>query len=404
MGGRRRSSATIDWSRGRLLVLDQTLLPGRVTRRHCRTVRDVWTAIRTLQVRGAPAIGVAAAFGLVLAARTSRGRTFTALSRDVRRASRYLASSRPTAVNLFWALKRMEARLAAASTGTVAAAKKALLDEAVAVMEEDRETCRRIGLNGARLLRSGWTVLTHCNAGRLATAGSGTALAVIYTAIEKGKRISVYADETRPLLQGARLTTWELMEKGVGVTLITDGAAARVMGEGRIDCCIVGADRIAANGDTANKIGTYSVALAARAHRIPFYVAAPTSTLDPSLRTGKLIPIEERDASEVTSIGARRIAPLNVRVYAPAFDVTPARLISAIITEKGVARAPYRTSLKQSLARAGREAKDTSSQSHIHEFASQTPSSACMVPGKAEPRNPVRSPAALRRAGRRGRS
>ena len=342
----------MEWSRGALYLLDQTALPDRVTRIRCTKVREVWTAIRTLQVRGAPAIGVASAFGMVLASRNSHARTFAGLKRDLVSARRYLASSRPTAINLFWALERMDGRLAELSGRTPAEVTRGLLEEARAIMAEDQETCQRIGDNGARLLRSGWTVLTHCNAGRLATAGSGTALGVITTAIRQGKRISVFADETRPLLQGARLTTWELLEAGVDVKLICDVAAARVMGEGRVDCCIVGADRIAANGDTANKIGTYGVALAARAHRIPFYVAAPTSTLDLSLARGKDIPIEERGECEITCFAGRRTAPRGVKVYAPAFDVTPSRLVSAIITEAGVARKPYRRSLREHLLKA----------------------------------------------------
>jgi methylthioribose-1-phosphate isomerase len=281
----------------------------------------VWEAVKTLRVRGAPAIGVAAAYGVVIGA---------AAGRAAGEVCDYLATSRPTAVNLFWALDRMRRRAGAGAA--------ALLAEARAIQDEDAAMCAAIGRHGAELFRDGDGVLTHCNAGALATAGAGTALAAIYAAATAGKSLRVFADETRPLLQGARLTAWELMQAGIDVTLICDNTAAQVMREGRVQRVIVGADRIAANGDAANKIGTYTVALTAAAHGIPFYVAAPSSTFDLSIPDGAAIPIEQRAAEEVTEGFGRRTAPAGVKVYSPAFDVTPARLIAAIITEKGVIR------------------------------------------------------------------
>lgn len=311
---------TLEWigdERGHLRLIDQTQLPTHLVYRDCRSVEDVWEAIRTLRVRGAPAIGIAAAYGVVLGLQ-SRPDVLAEVCD-------YLATSRPTAVNLFWALDRMR-RCDPAQ----------LLSEARAIEEEDRRMCRAIGQHGASLLADGSGVLTHCNAGGLATADYGTALAVIFTAHEQGKRLQVFADETRPLLQGARLTAWELLQRGVEVTLLCDSMAAQVMKEGRIQAVIVGADRIAANGDTANKIGTYGVAVLARAHGIPFHVAAPSSTFDLTLATGAGIPIEQRAAEEVTHGFGRQTAPAGVKVYNPAFDVTPASLIASIITEKGV--------------------------------------------------------------------
>jgi len=258
----------------------------------------------------------------------------------------YLASSRPTAVNLFWALDRMKMTAEKHNHLQIAEIKRILLDEALKIIDEDRAMCRAIGEQGLSLSKNNDTILTHCNAGGLATADYGTALAVMFKAHESGKNIRVYADETRPLLQGSRLTTWELMQAGIDVTLICDNMAAQVMKEGKIQCVIVGADRIAANGDAANKIGTYGVAVLAEAHEIPFYVAAPTSTLDFSLDTGAQIPIEQRRAEEITEGFGRQTAPEGVKVYSPAFDVTPARLIDAIITDKGIARPPYEINLK----------------------------------------------------------
>jgi methylthioribose-1-phosphate isomerase len=308
-----------------------------VAYRDCRTVEEVWEAIRSLRVRGAPAIGVAAAMGVVLGVQKHPGpETYGQRLREV---TAYLRTSRPTAVNLFWALDRMERCFESECRGLAPMEWTGrLLQEARAIEEEDRATCRAIGLAGAGLIGEGQGVLTHCNAGGLATAGSGTALAVLYSAAEQGRRFRVFADETRPLLQGSRLTAWELHRAGVEVTLICDSMAAQVMKEGKVQLVIVGADRIAANGDTANKIGTYGVALLARAHGIPFYVAAPSSTFDLSLPSGDLIPIEQRDAREVTHGLGKQTAPEGVGVYNPAFDVTPHPLITGIITEKGIIR------------------------------------------------------------------
>ncbi|MBL7076666.1 MAG: S-methyl-5-thioribose-1-phosphate isomerase [Kiritimatiellae bacterium] len=321
---------------GHLRILDQTLLPSETVFIETTDQEAIWHAIKILQVRGAPAIGVTAAMGVAAAAQDQRAGTIEDVRDAVDRAADYLATSRPTAVNLFWALDRMRRAAHASSAASGEALACELVREAIAVRDEDLAMCRAIGEHGAALLKDGDTVLTHCNAGGLATSGYGTALAPVYVAQEEGKRVSVYADETRPLLQGARLTTWELMEAGVDVTLICDNMAAQVMKEGRIDIVFVGADRIAANGDAANKIGTYGVALLAKAHGIPFYVLAPTSTIDPDAVTGAEIPIEERGAEEITEGFGRRTAPEAVKVYAPAFDVTPAELITGIITEDGV--------------------------------------------------------------------
>jgi methylthioribose-1-phosphate isomerase len=297
----------------------------------------VWEAIRSLRVRGAPAIGIAAALGVVVGMQAFRDRSRGAYRHRLREVTDYLRTSRPTAVNLFWALDRMERRVEGMTEQfPPQQLTLMLLEEAQAIAEEDRQVCRAIGQAGAALVRDGQGVLTHCNAGGLATADYGTALAVLFAAVEQGKRIHVYADETRPLLQGARLTAWELLQRDIDVTLICDSMAAQVMKEGRIDLVVVGADRIAANGDTANKIGTYGVALLAQAHSIPFYVAAPASTFDLSLATGDAIPIEQREGREITHGFGRQTAPDGVQVYNPAFDVTPARLIHGIITERGV--------------------------------------------------------------------
>ena len=339
---------TIRWSNGLtgcVELVDQTRLPGEFVYMSCRTAEEMWQAIKVLSVRGAPAIGIAGAMGLVLGVRGSRASDFGSFLAELRGVKDYLCSSRPTAVNLSWALERMERVAIENSALPIPALKERLLAEAKAVAEEDREICRRIGRNGAELLRDGETLLTHCNAGGLATADYGTALAVLFAAKEQGKAVSAFADETRPLLQGARLTTWELMQAGIPVTLICDNMAAQVMREGRVTAVIVGADRIAANGDVANKIGTYGLSVLAKEHGIPFYVAAPVSTFDLSLESGELIPIEQRDPSEVTRWGGRTIAPEGVAVYNPAFDVTPAANVTAIITEKGVIRRPKRETI-----------------------------------------------------------
>jgi methylthioribose-1-phosphate isomerase len=329
---------TIEWigdSDGFVRLIDQTLLPCTLTYRDCRTVEDVWEAIRSLRVRGAPAIGVAAAMGIVIGVQTCRDAACYA--ERLREVTAYLRTSRPTAVNLFWALDRMEGCFEqTCGHGSQRDWTLRLLGEALAIENEDRRMCRAIGAAGAHLIAEGDGVLTHCNAGGLATAEYGTALAVMFTAAERGRRFHVFADETRPLLQGARLTAWELQQAGIGVTLICDSMAGQVMKEGRVQLVVVGADRIAANGDTANKIGTYSVALLARAHGIPFYVAAPSSTFDLSLPDGDRIPIEERDPREITHGFGRQTAPDGIDVYNPAFDVTPHSLIAGIITEMGI--------------------------------------------------------------------
>ncbi len=337
--------STIEWADGRIRMIDQTLLPTEFKQIYCDDIASVWEAIKSLRVRGAPAIGIAGALGAVLGIWDSTATTYDAFAAELKSATDYLATSRPTAVNLFWALDRMNRTAAENARLEIPALKGRLLAEAQEIIEEDKAMCRAIGQHGMALLDENDTILTHCNAGGLATSDYGTALAVMFSAHEAGKNIRVFADETRPLLQGARLTTWELMQAGIDVTLICDNMAAQVMKEGKIQCVIVGADRIAANGDTANKIGTYNVAILAEAHGIPFYVAAPTSTLDFALKTGDEIPIEQRAAAEVTEGFGKVTAPEGVKVYSPAFDVTPAALVSAIITEKGVARPPYTESL-----------------------------------------------------------
>lgn len=346
---------TIEWAPeqkkeivpGFIRAVDQTRLPEELRFLEIRTVEELWTAIKTLQIRGAPAIGIAAAMGIALAAQNSSSSDNAGLLSDTIRSCDYLASSRPTAVNLFWALERMKQKAAASKTLPLNDLKKTLVLEAVAIFEEDRKICRLIGAHGLKLLKGKKSVLTHCNAGGLAASQYGTALAPIYLACEKGRPIHVFVDETRPLLQGARLTAWELMQAGIDATLICDNMAAQVMKEGKVEMVIVGADRIAANGDTANKIGTYGLAVLARAHNIPFAVCAPTSTFDLNTPSGAAIPIEQRGQEEITMLAGKKIAPENVKVYAPAFDVTPARLISAIVCEKGVCRPPYKRSLRQ---------------------------------------------------------
>ncbi len=337
---------TIEWVDGGVRLIDQTLLPNELKQIDCNDVECVWEAIKSLRVRGAPAIGIAAALGTVLGIWNSKKTRYTEFVDELHGVTDYLASSRPTAVNLFWALDRMKMTAEKHNHLKIAEIKRILLDEALKIIDEDRAMCRAIGEHGLSLIKNNDTILTHCNAGGLATADYGTALAVMFKAHESGKKIRVYADETRPLLQGSRLTTWELMQAGIDVTLICDNMAAQVMKEGKIQCVIVGADRIAANGDAANKIGTYGVAVLAEAHEIPFYVAAPTSTLDFSLDTGAQIPIEQRRAEEITEGFGRQTAPEGVKVYSPAFDVTPARLIDAIITDKGIVRPPYEINLK----------------------------------------------------------
>ena len=335
---------TIQWLDGAVVMIDQTRLPLEERMVTCRTYQEVAAAIKDMIVRGAPAIGVAAAMGVALGVAEAAEADLDA---QVETICRTLARTRPTAVNLFWAIDRMKALYASLRGRPIAEIRRALIEEALRVREEDIAICRAIGRNGAPLVVEGKTVLTHCNAGALATAGYGTALGVIRAAVEAGKRIDVFADETRPFLQGARLTAWELEQDGIPTTLITDNMAGHFMKSGRIGCVVVGADRIAANGDVANKIGTYSVAVLAKENNLPFYVAAPISTLDLKLASGDLIPIEERPAAEVTHIFGRRVAPEGIQVANPAFDVTPARYVTAIVTENGVARAPYEESLRK---------------------------------------------------------
>ncbi len=344
---------TVEWvggTDGFLRVLDQTRLPTEVVFKDCRTVEEVWEAIRSLRVRGAPAIGVAAAFGAVLGAQPRPAGERSDIRQRVREAGQYLRTSRPTAVNLFWALERMERWLDAhAESLDPYACLHGLLAEANAIQDEDARMCRAIGRHGAALVPEGGGVLTHCNAGGLATAEYGTALAVLYSAAEDGRKFRVFVDETRPLLQGSLLTAWELLQHGLDVTLICDNMAAQVMREGKVGMVVVGADRIAANGDTANKIGTYGVALLAQAHGIPFYVAAPSSTFDLTIPSGDHIPIEQRDPGEVTRGFGRDTAPAGVHVYNPAFDVTPARLIAGIVTERGLIRPVTEAAIRELL-------------------------------------------------------
>lgn len=340
---------TVEWRNGSVVMLDQRLLPSREVYRVYRQSKEVADAIRRLVVRGAPAIGVAAAMGIALGARRLQRRTMAA---GFERLCRTFAATRPTAVNLFWAIERMRGVFEANRHRSLDAICSLLEAEAQAIHDEDIRANRQLGAHGAELLERGTVVLTHCNAGALATAGYGTALGVVRAAHEAGKKVQVVACETRPYLQGARLTAWELKRDRIPVTLITDGMAAAYMQQGRIGCVIVGADRIAANGDVANKIGTYAHAVVAKRHRIPFYVAAPLSTVDLACPNGGAIPIEERTSREVTHIFDRAIAPSGVRAGHPAFDVTPAELVSAIVTERGVARRPYGRSL-QRLHRGG---------------------------------------------------
>jgi methylthioribose-1-phosphate isomerase len=342
---------TVYWDKGSVYMIDQTRLPHETVMLSYSDYNEVAQAIKDMRVRGAPAIGVTAAFGLALAAQQSTASTAAELVLDVTSAAAVLRATRPTAVNLFWAIERMLHTAKAAASGSAAALRAALLAEAMRMADEDVDINKRMGRFGADLLKDGDSVLTHCNAGALATVDYGTALGVIRAACEQGKRIHVYVDETRPFLQGARLTAWELKEARIPMTLITDNMAGYFMGQGKVNAVIVGADRVAANGDAANKIGTYSLSILAKEHGIPFYVVAPTSTVDLSLASGKAIPIEERDPAEVTTFRGVRVAPDGVVAAHPAFDVTPHRYITAIVTESGVARAPYSESLARLVKR-----------------------------------------------------
>jgi methylthioribose-1-phosphate isomerase len=340
------TEAPLWWEDGALCLIDQTALPHDLRSRRCTTWEEVAEAIRALRVRGAPAIGLAAAYGLALAGRDATGSRAEQLAR-LRLAASGLRAARPTAVNLAWALERMLA--AAEATPEVERLPGRLLEEAQAMARADLEMNRRMAAHGAALLPHGASVLTYCNTGMLATGGWGTAFGVLRQAHEEGRRIRVIACETRPVLQGARLTAWELVQHGIPATLITDNAAATLMGAGEVDAVIVGADRIAANGDTANKVGTYALAVLAHAHGLPFFVAAPLSTVDLATPEGTVIPIEERSADEVTMLGGTRVAAPGIAVRNPAFDVTPHRLITAIVTESGVLRPPYTVTLRAAL-------------------------------------------------------
>ena len=329
---------TIEWTDAGVVMIDQTRLPREQVFVTCRSYVEVAVAIRSMVIRGAPAIGVAAAMGVALGVQEDA---------DFDRVCETLASTRPTAVNLFWAIERMRVLRASLEGASREELVRRMIEEAKNIRLDDIAICRAMGKHGAALVPDGKTVLTHCNAGALATAGYGTALGVIRAAAEAGKKIDVFADETRPFLQGARLTAWELQQDGIATTLITDNMAGHFLHSGRIGCVVVGADRIAANGDVANKIGTYSLAVLAKENNVPFYVAAPVSTFDLTLKSGDSIPIEQRSAEEVTHVFGVPVAPENIAVENPAFDVTPARYVTAIISERGVARAPYEESLKR---------------------------------------------------------
>jgi methylthioribose-1-phosphate isomerase len=343
---------TIDWQADAIVMVDQRKLPGQEIYVRCRTAQEVAKAIRTMVIRGAPAIGVAAAMGIALGARRSTARGTKQFAVEFQKTCDMMAATRPTAVNLFWAIDRMKRSFAeGAHAGESPAELAARLErEARLIHDEDVASCRAMGGFGAEIVPDGARVLTHCNAGALATAGYGSALGVVRAAIERGKKIAVFADETRPFLQGARLTAWELVREGINTTVITESMAGPLMRAGEIDIVVVGADRIAANGDTANKIGTYTVAVLAHEHKIPFYVAAPLSTIDLSTPDGDHIPIEERDRREVSHLGSARLTPEGANIRNPAFDVTPHRYIAGIITEKGIFRPRYSESLKRAFA------------------------------------------------------
>jgi len=339
---------------GYVKFIDQTLLPHSLKYVRTQSIKTIYKAIKTLQIRGAPAIGIAAAMGIVLSIQYEKNENPHILIKKIKKYSSFLSTSRPTAVNLFWALKRIE-KLAfslLAKQTEVQEIIKSLASEAIAIRNEDAAMCHAIGKNGASLLKNGYVVLTHCNAGALATAEFGTALAPIYQAVESGLNISVYADETRPLLQGSRLTAWELHQAKIPVTVICDNTAAFLMQQKKINIIFVGADRIASNGDTANKIGTYSLAVLAKKHNIPFYVCAPTSTIDPKAKNGNDIPIEERKPEEVIKPFGIPTAPAGIKVYSPAFDITPANLITAIICEKGILWPNYKKSIAEVLKKS----------------------------------------------------
>jgi len=336
---------TVEWTDAGVRFIDQTKLPTEETYVTCKTYEEVADAIRTMVVRGAPAIGVSAAMGVAIGVRHSKARDNAELRREFAHICDVLAGTRPTAVNLFWAIRRMQEKFAEISDQPLATIKERLIAEAQRVMAEDIASNQAMGKHGSVLMPACGTVLTHCNAGALATAGYGTALGVIRAAVDSGKKLQVFADETRPFLQGSRLTAWELMKDNIPTTVISDNMAGAIMRQGKINAVIVGADRIAANGDVANKIGTYTVAVLAKEHGIPFYVAAPFSTVDLETATGDGIPIEQRSSLEVTHLAGKQIAPDGVGVENPAFDVTPHQYVTAIVTERGIVRAPYQQSL-----------------------------------------------------------
>ncbi|MER3447744.1 MAG: S-methyl-5-thioribose-1-phosphate isomerase [Candidatus Dadabacteria bacterium] len=342
------SFKTIEWKDDRVIMIDQRKLPIEEIYVECLSFKDVAWAIKEMVIRGAPAIGIAAAMGIALGSVKSKKRDRIEFLAEIKEIATVISGTRPTAANLFWAVKRMMNLVDENKDKNIDLIKERLVEEAKKIYEEDIEICKRIGKVGSELIKDGSTILTHCNAGALATAGYGTALGVIRAAFEDGKKVKVIATETRPLLQGARLTAWELDKDGIPVTLITDNMAGYVMGKGMVDVVVVGADRIALNGDVANKIGTYSLSILARFHKIPFYVAAPISTIDYNCNSGDLISIERRDTREVTHILGNKIAP-DVNVLNPAFDVTPSENISSIITEKGIAKSPFSESLRAML-------------------------------------------------------
>ena len=342
---------TIRWTGRAIRIIDQTKLPGKLVYLNCNDVATLWQAIKELKVRGAPALGVAAAFGVVLGIKGFKGDDKRAFTRFVLRLCDHIGSSRPTAVNLFNALNQMRGLILKNQHLPVMLLKAVLESEARAIYEEDRAVCRAMGRHGAALIKNGMTLMTVCNAGGLATADYGTALGVMYAAKEAGRTFKVYSLETRPLLQGARLTTWELLKNKIDVTLICDNMAATVMKNTKVDLIFTGADRIASNGDTANKIGTYMLAVLAKHHGVPFYIVAPKTTFDLKIRAGSEIPIEERSADEVRNFGGRLTAPKSVKVFNPAFDVTPHELISGIVTEYGVIRPPFASNIRKAIGR-----------------------------------------------------
>ena len=345
------SIPTIKWVNGNVKIIDQTKLPGRLQYITCRDVTTLWEAIRRLSVRGAPALGVSAAFGVLLGMKAFKGGDIRAFKKYLHKVCGYIGTSRPTAVNLFNAIDQMRRVIDGYAGASVPQLKSLLKAEAMRIFEEDRAVCRKMGDYGGKLIKNNARVMTVCNAGALATADYGTALGVMYSAKKRKKKFKVFACETRPLLQGARLTTWELLRAKIDTTLICDNMAASLMEKGEVDAVFTGADRIAANGDTANKIGTYNLAVLAKYHKIPFYIVAPRSTFDLGIHSGRQIPIEQRDREEVIHFGSRPTAPKHVKVYNPAFDVTGHRLITAIITEAGIIRPPFGANIKKKFGR-----------------------------------------------------